>query len=309
MRENSRERKMSPTETIRNLDVSPYPEHLGGNRLLMVLDILEHEEKKNFTQTVKGIEEERIKTNDKLIDPMSRAVVLRDVYNKLYGVMEVSKLKGGFTENISAENIKVIEEKVDLKDVYFMPYFITKVLKIEGGNGQMNGQQILEYYQDSTHHQDILDEMSLSDQSFGGQNMGREEDRIILRFDENGKYVIYDGNGRFMRKLSKFILDGKPIDDVKIDAWVLKGNNEPLKNFWVPTSKLADLMKLAVENPELKESVKQIIVHIFNQSPICSNIELDRAAQMSEYKEGASSTYDLLKEIRQDTDKTKHIKH
>lgn len=292
--------KISPTETIRHLEVSPYPEHLGGNRLLMVLGILEHEEKKASAQSIKGIEKDRNITGSRLIDSASRATALRDVYNKLHGVMEASKLKGGFTENISAENMEVAEEKLALRDLYFMPYFVTKVLKIEGSDGSMNGQQIWEYYQQPTHRQVLQDQINISEQSFGGESVPREEDNIIVRLDEDGKHTIYDGNGRFMRKLSRFISNGKPIDGVNINAWVLKGDGKLLKNFWVPTSKLADLMKLAIENPELKESVKKIITHIFSQSPTCLNLELDRAAEMSEYKEGAGSAHDFVREIRRD---------
>lgn len=300
MEEAPGQNKISPIETIQHLEMSPYPEHLGGNRLLMVLGILEHEEKKVFAQSVMGIEEDRNLTNSRLINLVSRATTLRDIYNKLHGIMEASKLKGGFTENISAENVEVVEEKLSLKDTHFMPYFVTKVLKMEGSDGSINGQQIWEYYQQPAHRQALLNEMSISDQSFGGENMPREEDNIIVRLDENGKYTIYDGNGRFMRKLSRFILDGKPIDNITINAWVLKGDGKTLKGFWVPTSKLADLMKLAMENPELKESVKKIIRYLFTQSPTCVNLELDRAAEMSEYKEGAGSAHDFVKEIRQD---------
>lgn len=292
--------KISPTETIRRLEVSPYPEHLGGNRLLMVLGILEHEEKKASAQSIKGIEKDRNITGSRLIDPASRATALRGVYNKLYGVMEASKLKGGFTENLSAENVKVAEKKLALKDLYFMPYFITRVLKIDGVDGSMNGQQILEYYQQPVNHQALQDQINISEQSFGGESVSREEDNIIVRLEESGKHTIYDGNGRFMRKLSKFISNGKPIDGVNINAWVLKGDGKPLKSFWIPTSKLADLMKLAIENPELKESVKKIIAYLFSQSPTCLNLELDRAAEMSEYKEGTGSAHDFAKEMRQD---------
>lgn len=264
----------------------------------MVLEILEHEKKKNPAQSVEGTKKGKDNTSDKLINPASRAGAVRDTYNELYGLMEASKLKGGFTENISAKNMEVSQEKLSLKDIYLMPYFVTKVLKIDAPDGLRNGQQIFEYYEQ--HPEALAEAMGISDENFGGQNLPREDDNILVRLEENGRQTIYDGNGRSIRKILKLVLEGESIDGATINAWVLKGDGQPLQDFWVPTSKLADLMKMALENAELKESAKQLLRYYFDQSPKCVNLELDRAAEMSEFKTGAESVHDFVEELRKE---------
>ena len=271
---------------------APYPEHLKeAQRLEMMLDIMKHEVKKQ-----PGLSSDEYMRREEEIDgwltepeKYQMGGGLRDVMNKIWADFKGFKLKFGIIEILTASNTSISEEVLPLDSLSFMDYFTTKVLSvaddnasISGTSGSMTVAEVRNYFEQHPDQFNNTKEQSTS--HFEIDSVARENDKIIVykTKDEDGqeRLVVLDGNGRVVRKITQAPQD----TEQTIQAYVItKMNDEPLQDYWIPTSRFADKLE---EGSRAKSDVEKVLVKkqifdLFRLSPGVGPVELERAASVN----------------------------
>lgn len=219
-----------------------YPKHLEEKiRQEVAREYIKHEIKKLFI----GLPKDYFSKIDKEIEGWAYSNELswpRDFWNGFHGIAMGFKLKIGLIYLVTAENIVWRKKILNADELYFG---VSNSATDTVGNEERSAKAMKEFFENNSKQRKIeLAKTKIYRK--GGEN--REEDPIIV-VERDDRLSIYDGNGRFTKK----ILEGK----YQIDAFVgsYKSQEKFPKNYWLPTSLLMDNLYYLYEAIKNKDEI------------------------------------------------------
>ncbi len=208
-----------------------YPEHIYDPlRMEVAASIVSHEFKKIFPDFT-GDECSRLASQiyGWSIDPKKYSLTQepRDFWNGVEGIMTGFRLKG-VVRFITGENVTWSkEDAVVSKFIFSTDHFHVDGLKIPTLNNSTA--TVLEWLEANDK---VGQARALVDTSFG-KGIPRVSDPLYCKKDKDGKYHVFDGNGRVMYALLHNI--------AAIPAYVGEIHDDEVKNCWIYTMFLLNL--------------------------------------------------------------------
>lgn len=236
------------------MEEHPYPQHIYGQIRVEIATVFLKRELRKMLPNIRGTE--IWKQVDKDIEnwfPQDHQTTgVRDFWDGFHGLAMGFKLKNGFTQVLTAQNIqwRFIEQfPLDNKLASGGPLtYISEELS----ENRPRALKIKEFFNDPKNKK-LADFWRQEFKKHGQSSEPRDNFPIIaLQGEDNGQeiYSIYDGN----RRMILAVLEGKETLPAYVGAWTTKETIP--QNFWLPTDFMMDLVDLG-KTINTEESYKQ----------------------------------------------------
>ena len=223
-----------------------YPSHLYNPiRIELAVSYLQHE----FRKLLWRVPENHWPAIDQDIAAWMKSPQLntpRDFWNGFHGIAMGFKLKIGLIYFVTAENIQWRKEAIPVEKLTFgIEFPPTQRVK----KGILAAKIVSRFYQDLK-NKSVKEEQKQITEQFSQGTPSRDEDPIIVTekmVDEKEVLSVYEGN----RRLFKAILDEKKRLSAIVGRFTTK--EKKLRNYWIPTSVLMEILYFAREAFERKD--------------------------------------------------------
>lgn len=220
----------------------PYPQHIHEKIRVEIATVFLKRELRKMLPNVRGIEiwKQIDKDVENWFPQDNQTVGIRDFWNGFHGLAMGFKLKNGFTQVLTAQNIQwKFVEKLPLDNKLASGGPLTYISE-ELSENRPTASKLREFFNDSKNKK-LADFWRQEFQKHGKSSESRDNFSIIaLQGEDNGQEIfsIYDGN----RRMILAVLEEKETLPAYVGTWTTK--EMVPKNFWLPTDFLMDLVDL-----------------------------------------------------------------